>query len=62
MVPDNLLLLFLMNLKIYTYFGKIQMAPGRSTRSRREEFTPTVQHKGPLSSLLRGGDSEVLYT
>ena len=51
-----------MNLKIYTYFGMIQMAPGRSTRSRREEFTPTVQHKGPLSSLLRSGDSEVLYT
>ena len=37
------------------------MVPGLSTSSRREEFTPTVQHKGPLSSLLLGGDSEVLY-
>ena len=51
-----------MNLKIYTYFGMIQMAPRCSTRSRREEFTPTVQHKSSLSSLLLGGDSEVLYT
>nr|POE70177.1 hypothetical protein CFP56_53068 [Quercus suber] len=36
-----------------------EMALGRSTRSRREKFTPTVQHKGPLSSLLPDGDSEM---
>ena len=51
-----------MNLKIYTYSGMIQMAPGRSARSHREKFTPIVQHKCPLSSLLPSGDSEVLYT
>ncbi|XP_050262395.1 uncharacterized protein LOC126706863 isoform X6 [Quercus robur] len=36
-----------------------EMAPGRSTRSRREKFTPTVQHKGLLSRLLPGGGSEM---
>ena len=51
-----------MNLKIYTYFGMIQMAPTCSTHSHREEFTLTVQHKGPLLSLLLNGDFEVLYT
>ena len=51
-----------MNLKIYTYSGMIQMASGRSTHSHREKFTPIVEHKRPLSSLLPSGDSEVLYT
>ena len=51
-----------MNLKIYTYSGMIQMAPGRSTHFHCEKFTPTVQHKGLLSSLLPSGDSKVLYT
>ena len=51
-----------MNLKIYTYFGMIQIVAGRKTRSRSEKFTPTIQHKGPLSSLLPDADSEVLYT
>uniref|UniRef100_A0A7N2R4A0 Uncharacterized protein n=1 Tax=Quercus lobata TaxID=97700 RepID=A0A7N2R4A0_QUELO len=35
-----------------------EMAPRCSTRSCRDEFTPTVQHKGPLLSLLCSGDSE----